>query len=92
MLSTASLVKDKNALRTFYFHLSLILRDALTYSEDIQKASGNEKEASLIAHRFTKPQIMKMTDTLTELSSDIDKNLNETLMLTRTSILISQSF
>ena len=40
----------------------------------------------------TKPQIMKMTDTLTELSSDIDKNLNETLMLTRTSILISQSF
>lgn len=92
LLSTASLVKDKNALRTFYFHLSLILRDALTYSEDIQKASGNEKEASLIAHRFTKPQIMKMTDTLTELSSDIDKNLNETLMLTRTSILISQSF
>ncbi len=92
MLSTAPLVKDKNALRTFYFHLSLILRDALTYGENIQKASENDEEAAAIARKFTKRQIMKMTDTLAGLYSDIDKNLNETLLLTRTSILISQSF
>ncbi len=92
MLSMSALTKDKNALRTFYMHLSLILRDALTYGENIQRASDNEKEVRAIAEKFTKAQIIKMTDTLFELYSDIDRNLNETLLLTRTSILISQSF
>lgn len=92
MLSLSPLVKDKNALKTFYIRLSLILRDALTDGENVQKASGNDREAHAIAGKFSKSQIIKMTDTLFELYSDIDRNLNETLLLTRTSIMISKLF
>lgn len=89
ILSASKLVKDKNAQRTFFLRLQLILRDALVEPE--YSASG-DITAQRIAREFSRQKIMEMIETLSALCSDIDKNVNENLLLTRMSINISQSF
>jgi len=89
ILSAADLVKDKNAQRTFFLRLQLILRDALVPAE---YAASDFPGAQRIASAFSRLKIMEMIETVSGLYSDIDKNVNENLLLTRMSINIAQSF